>query len=359
MRQFFVSLLSLTVFLLLFVWFVLYAIPYVLPFLIAVPLAALIRPIAKFLRDRFRLPRSWAAGGSLIIVLGVAACGVILVVARLVGEAASLYSSIPMYYRLLVDQTVHWLDSFGTFANTSLEFLPPSLAESLYSQLSDLYGNLRNMLSTTLEWVVALPSVVGNIMLTLAVACLTAFFLVRDQEMLSSFALSLLPDQWEDAAWHLQREVLGGAIGFLKAQLIIVLITTVLTSLGLWIMGADYALILGICAGVLDLVPFLGPTAILAPWACFMLMQGNLAFGIQLLALLGVLTLVRQIVEPKIVGDRLGVHPLAILLSMYIAVRVFGVVGFVVGPLGAVMVKALAEAGAFPVLGGPNHSHRG
>ena len=168
----------------------------------------------------------------------------------------------------------------------------------------------------------ALRAVVGDYV-TLAVACLTAFFLVRDQEMLSSFALSLLPDQWEDAAWHLQREVLGGAIGFLKAQLIIVLITTVLTSLGLWIMGADYALILGICAGVLDLVPFLGPTAILAPWACFMLMQGNLAFGIQLLALLGPDLVPNG--EPKIVGRledpwpfAIHVYRSAVLVSIFV-----------------------------------------
>ena len=110
-------------------------------------------------------------------------------------------------------------------------------------------------------------------------------------------------------------------------------------------MRIPYAFIIALLLAVVDLLPLLGTGVILIPWALICLLLGQVKLGIGLLALYGVTTLVRQVLEPKLIGDGLGLHPLLSLFSMYAGLRLFGVWGMITAPLVTAGVRAVFGGG--------------
>mgnify|MGYP000079589287 CR=1 FL=1 len=347
MRQFILTALYLFLFGVVTFVLVSYLLPYVLPFLLAVPLAAFIDPLVNFIENKGRLPRGVAAALVLFMVLVLAGAGLVLVFSRLAVEAVKLSHNLPQYYQFAVglsDQLLAWFEDL--FA--SLQSLPPSLEEGLLSALGRVYFSLQSLVANLLESITGLPYVVGRVVTVFAVTCLAAFFMCRDKKLIRAFILGWLPKDWREGALTLEGEVMGSIIGFVKAQMTIVCITAVLTTIGLSIIRVPYAFLLGLAAGILDLVPFLGPTAVFVPWIVYAFVVGNGVLGFKLLVLFLFLSLARQILEPKIIGDYTGVHPLATLFSIYLGIMVFGLWGFIIGPVTAVVLKAVARAGVFP-----------
>ncbi|MBQ9151486.1 MAG: AI-2E family transporter, partial [Clostridia bacterium] len=126
--------------------------------------------------------------------------------------------------------------------------------------------------------------------------------------------------------------------------LLLGLLTFCLSFIGLALLRVPYAFILALLLAVVDLLPLLGTGIILIPWALVCLLLGQVKLGIGLLVLYAVATLVRQILEPKLIGDGLGLHPLVSLLSMYAGLRLFGVWGMILAPLVAAGVRAVVGA---------------
>jgi sporulation integral membrane protein YtvI len=128
---------------------------------------------------------------------------------------------------------------------------------------------------------------------------------------------------------------------YLRACLLLGLLTFCLSFIGLAILRVPYAFILALLLAVVDLLPLLGTGVILIPWALICLLLGQAKLGIGLLILYGAATLIRQVLEPKLIGDGLGLHPLLSLFSMYAGLRLFGVWGMILAPLVAAGVRAV------------------
>jgi sporulation integral membrane protein YtvI len=128
---------------------------------------------------------------------------------------------------------------------------------------------------------------------------------------------------------------------YLRACLLLGLTTFLLTFMGLAVLGVPYAFLLAVLLAVVDLLPLLGTGIILVPWAVLCLLLGQVKLGIGLLILYGVSTLIRQILEPKLIGDGLGLHPLVSLGAMYAGLRLFGVWGMILSPLVAAALVSI------------------
>lgn len=106
----------------------------------------------------------------------------------------------------------------------------------------------------------------------------------------------------------------------------------------------DYAFLLAAVIAVIDILPVLGVGTVLIPWATIAFIERNMRLGFGLLILYGVIVIVRQFAEPKIVGGTLGIHPLLTLAAMYLGFRLFGVAGMIIGPILALLARAIATA---------------
>ena len=135
---------------------------------------------------------------------------------------------------------------------------------------------------------------------------------------------------------------LGHTMGaYFKTQGIIIGIVAIISTLGLLVLRNPYAFLLGILIALFDAFPIVGSGSILIPWALYQLIQGNL-FQAGVLALMYLLTLViREVLEPKILGQQTGLRPIYTFVSFYIGIQLFGIIGVILGPIGMVMIQSL------------------
>lgn len=321
-----------------------YAVPFFTPFLIALALAILIDPTVDGLEDRLHLPRGWAVCIALLFFLSLAVGLILFGVGAVVVQVGQLVTDLPAQYDRLVAFSQTLLDR----ATEIFRGLPPdfvTLTEStIRSSLQSVYVGLEGLLRAVLAGLARLPSA----FLVGIIALVATFFISRDKDTIAEFFLSLLPAANRERVARVNRDVMSSAVGLVKAQLTLVAITLVIIVTGLYILGVRYAWIVGLAAGLLDVLPAVGPATILVPWSIYCLIDGNVSLGVGLLVLIGVVTVFRQIMEPRIVGQRLGLHPLITLLSLYLGLKLLGAAGIIAGPLVAIVIKAVIRSGQTP-----------
>ncbi len=322
-----------------------YALPLVLPFAVAVLVAELIDPLVRRMTWKGKVSRSLAVAAVLLVFVGLIVTALTAAIGQLVHEIQAVAKQLPYLYAIGEDLVVRFSEQFGAFhAN-----LPDTIQDVLTRNLEMLQSNLSSSLPSvagTLGVFGGLPSFITNML----VATIATFFMSRDRRQIFDFMLSLFPSAWRPKIRQVKVEVWASAMGFAKAQLMLILLTMTQTIIGLSIIGSNYAVLMGALVGFADVLPLLGPAAIFLPWIAYSFLFGSKVFGIKLLIVYAVVAGVRQVLEAKVVGDQIGLHPLAILLSMYLGFHFFGALGFVIGPLLAILLKSMIRSGLLPAL---------
>ncbi len=177
--------------------------------------------------------------------------------------------------------------------------------------------------------------------LTWMVAVIGCFYLSMDYESVRDRLLELLPPGAGEKIGTFRRKAGKAIRGYVRAYLILMALTFGVVLTGLAILRQRYALLLALLVAVVDLLPVLGAGTVLIPWAVVMLLFGRYTFGFGLLIVYGVVTIVRQIAEPRLIGNSLGLHPLASLFAVFVGVKLFGFGGMIFGPVAAFAVKEL------------------
>jgi predicted PurR-regulated permease PerM len=153
------------------------------------------------------------------------------------------------------------------------------------------------------------------------------------------------PQTFKTAFAFLKENVFIGIVGYLKAQMKMVTITFLVILICLFIFGVNSAFSIALLAGVFDLLPLLGVSTVFIPWIIYLFAVGQSTLAIELSILLVVVILVRQILEPKITGDSLGVSAFTMLSAMIISLSLFGISGLILSPILIILLKALHEQG--------------
>ena len=132
--------------------------------------------------------------------------------------------------------------------------------------------------------------------------------------------------------------------GYIRAQLIIMTIVFTILLIGFSILGVKTAVLFAFIIAVIDMIPILGTGTVLLPWAVISLLQSNYKLAVGLVIIYLVVLLTRQLIEPKIVGSQIGLHPLATLLAMYTGYKLIGMFGMILGPITAILIVSLVRA---------------
>ena len=154
--------------------------------------------------------------------------------------------------------------------------------------------------------------------------------------------LAFLEREWLEV----RRELSGAGIAYLKTQAILILLVSITCCLGLLLIKNPYALLFGVAIGLFDAFPVLGSGLILVPWAVISFIRGNLFAGAVLLTLYGICQFLREYLEPKLLGGKMGVSPIQSLMAVYIGYELFGFMGLFLGPFGLVIIKCLWRVSA-------------
>jgi sporulation integral membrane protein YtvI len=135
--------------------------------------------------------------------------------------------------------------------------------------------------------------------------------------------------------------------GFLRSQFILSALTYIISLIGLLVLNVKYPLAIALLIIIVDIMPILGTGSVLVPWGGYLMLTGNLYVGVGLIVLFLVITVFRRIVEPKILGDSVGIGSLSALISLYVGFKLVGVIGVFIGPLVVIIYMAARKAGLF------------
>ena len=316
-------------------------IPLTLPFIIALVIVGLLEPIISPLEKKLRLSRTP------MILLAIALFVVAIIgaltwlVYRLVVELIKFSNDFPKYASNFNERIIE-LQNMFTAGNIS-----PQLMELIDEYTSYFLTAISDISFGLINYFIGLASVLPMAVLVFMFATIAVFFISRDKDIiLKSFEKHLPATIYKRMT--LIGSATGGALfGYLKSQLILMFIAAGIAFLGLQILGVPYAFLIAVLVGIADLLPLVGPGAIFFPWIAWEVLNGNYGFAIALLVIYIVVTVVRQVVQPKIVGDSIGLHPLETLISLFMGLVLMGVLGLILGPIIWVVLKASWKAGVF------------
>lgn len=225
------------------------------------------------------------------------------------------------------------------------EFNAPDFQVSLDNTAQSFMGELKSVLQGALSFSFDVAKVLpGFIIMT--VVFFVAFFLFCMQlpNMKEKF-LSIFDPASHDKVDSILRNLKDATIGFIQAQLILSSLTYVISLIGLWILRIDYAFAIALIIVIVDILPILGTGATLVPWAVYLYYAGEPFTATGLLILYLVLTVFRRSIEPKILGESMGIGTLSTLISMYIGFELLGVVGLFLGPILIIIFQAFRRVG--------------
>ncbi len=332
----------------LFLWlFIKYALGAVMPFLLGAAVAAIISPLSKKLSAKTKISRRLISGSLVVILFSAISILVCLAGARLIKETGNLVDRLANDPSLISD-TIDNLSARIGSVNPSVA----KVGERFFSQVGiDVNSLIEDALSSIVSSVSAsIPSIAVKVVASVpafifftVVFLISAFYFSTDRGSISRGIRSYLPDSWQKRLPLISNRLKKTVTGYLKAYFFIMLLTFLEMFIGLSILRAKYALLLAILIAVVDILPILGTGTILIPWAVFSLISGNVSLGSGLLILYGVVLIVRQLVEPRIVGGSIGLHPLATLASVYLGIKFTGFLGIFIGPIVALCIKGFGK----------------
>lgn len=321
-----------------------YALPWVLPFVIALVLGELMHPLVSRLSRLRRVSRSLAVGLVLFVALGIILFLLTALTAELVADLKSLADALPGLYDKAVVLGDRFAKAFGAL-HTSM---PASVQSLMESGMANLQDSLKGAASK-LTGVVGIFSSLPTFLLNIVIAFVATFYIARDRTEINGFLLGLFPVEWRPQIRQVKQEVWTSTIGYVKAQLMVILIATIYSVTTLSILRVPYAVLIGILVGVADVLPLLGPGTVYLPWAAYAAFTGDLKMAVILLVIFGIQAVIRQVVEPRLVGEQMGLHPLATLFAIYMGFQVFGALGVVLGPIVVTLLKSVVRSGLLPV----------
>lgn len=318
-----------------------------MPFIVGWIISLMANPLVRFFEEKLKIKRRTGSALVIISVLSAICLGIYGIGLKLVREMLGLLDSLPAIWQSIQLE----LEGIGQKWFVVISHFPEDMIEKV-EYIGGIVGEKLSLLVKEL----GLPSVdaVGNIatnipaiLIAVIMSLLSAYFFVADKDSINEVLKKRLPLSWQEK-WNLMGETLRKAIGgYVKAQFKIEVWVYLILVVGLALLRVKYGYLIALGIALLDIFPVFGTGAVLIPWAVIKLLSGQYLYCLGLLIIWGVGQLTRQIVQPKIVGDSMGLPPLPTLILLYVGYRFGGVVGMILAvPLG-ILILTMNEAGFF------------
>lgn len=313
-----------------------YFLPLFLPFLIAVVIARCLRRPVRFLWKRLRIKPAISGAILIVLFLLVVGGGLVYLARLLLSQFALLVENYDGYrseWKGYVEDICRYCDNAlrmekgRTFSLLSdgLDGILLFFREELFSFVTK--HSLKAAISVT-ELAVNLIIIFVSTLLLLSEGI---------KEKKDGGKMGLWKQEWQ----VVRREVSGAGMAYIKTQAILIAFVSLTCALGLLVLENPYALLIGVLIGIFDAFPLLGSVMILVPWAVICFIRGKVFAGAVLLTLYGICQFLREYLEPKLLGGRMGISPLSSLMSVSVGYELFGVPGLFLGPFGLVLIRSL------------------
>ncbi|MBD0382737.1 sporulation integral membrane protein YtvI [Paenibacillus sedimenti] len=316
-----------------------------LPFLLAMVTAIFLDPITVLLMRGTRVNRMTAATvvGTLFTLLTLTLFYFIGL--NVVTELIELGRKAPNY----MEEVNKYVDQAVTRTQGFYESLSPDMAAQVQTWLErgieTLTGTLTDVLSGISGFFLNVAGKIPNMFIWMIGFVIALYLFMFSLPKLKAAFLSMFEEQSKRKMENVLLNLRGAIFGFIRAQLIMAVLTYLVTFIGLLVLRAEYPLAISLIVMSMEFVPVLGTGLVFIPWFTYQLLAGHMAMGIGLLVLFLILTIFRRIIEPKVLSDAVGINALAALISLYVGFELMGIMGLFLGPLVVIIYQAMRKAG--------------
>lgn len=313
-----------------------------MPFLIAFIIALMVEPAIKYLMKKTKMTRKMSSiiifFIAFTIIIGIVVWGVV----SLISESTNLLQTLNIYIDKAYTQIQ---DTIGKMEITKINISNNvlNLAEDASREiLLKISTWVTNFLTKLISVITSIPTVAIYTVITI----LSVYCICTDRIYILDFMEYHMPKKWIQKIGIHIKEITKKLGGYLKAEAILILVSFVISVIGLYIfrfigMDIKYPLLIALAIGFVDALPILGSGSVMVPWAIISALNGDIRLGISILILWIIMSIIRQVLEPKIVSGKIGIHPIFTLIAMYTGFKLIGVMGMLVGPIVLIILKSV------------------
>jgi len=323
---------------------ILYVLPkligFFMPFVIGWIVAMIANPMVKFLENKVSILRKHSSAIIIVVVISIIAGGIYLLIALLFKEIDGLISNL----QNIMDQLGKQFEEVSDWLRSVSKGLPDNIQntiENLILSISEAITNfVKNIDPPSISEAGIIAKVIAEGFLMVIITILSAYFFIARRDELINGIRKNMPEPVTNG-WKLISDNFKTAVGgYFKAQFKIMLVLTIVMFVGFEILRVDYSFLLALGIAFLDFLPVFGTGAILWPWAVVSMISGNYFMAVGLIVIYLICQILKQVLQPKMVGDSIGISPLATLIFMFIGYKFYGVLGMILGiPIGMVLIN--------------------
>ena len=324
-----------------------YVLGLVSPFVFALLIAFLLEKPAKFTAKTLHLPKKLVSFIFVLLFYGTIGVGLAFAGIRIVSVLTEVISAFPdVYENQLAPFMLNWFDQIEE-AFYRLDPAVVSVITQGFDQfVLSLGDNISNISISLVSAVSGIASSLPLFLIRTLLMVISTFFIAGDYEMLVGFVRKQLSGRSNDLISRIKQYLGGTLFIVVRSYALIMSITFLELSIGFSIINIPNAILIALIIAFFDILPIFGTGGVMVPWTVISFIQGDYQLGIGLLVIYLFVTIVRNVLEPKIVGSQLGLHPIVTLMCMFIGVNVFGVLGLFGLPITMSLFKHLNDTGA-------------
>lgn len=316
-----------------------FLLPLVIPFLIALFLAKLLHTLVEKLHKWTKIWRSLLYTIVVLLFLGLLGCLLWFIGRQLMIQMKSLFSNLPVYQEQIIVFWHNCCNQLEIWTGIQAEVLDVKVMETVPVIWENMKGRLLpSLMSGSFSWVKSL----GMLAAVCIIVGISTLLMLKEYDSIRNSLEKSLPGQ---SLLRILRRVYQAGGGYLKAQLIIMLVVSIICVIGLFFTGNSYALLAGLGIGLCDALPFLGTGTVFIPWALVEIFRGEYMLAAVYVIIYTITSLSRELLEPRLVGNRLGIPPLMVIISIYIGFSIYGLWGFFLGPLSYILIREIWQEG--------------
>ena len=311
------------------------------PFAVAVMLTVLLQDFIRKWSKKLKLKKKATSVAVVILIyilIGALIFGIIYV---LYHQLVELINSFPEYstqiYNAFSTLTNRLKGIIGKASESSMQMFDGFSDAALQSFTEKITGYLANVAASITK---SLPYV----LLSIAVMIISSAYFAKDYDEISRFIVRHIPKNASKMIIKFKRSALQNLFNMLRGYFIIMSLTFGEVFVGLVFLKVRYSVVIAALTAVVDILPVLGSGTVLIPWALFCILVGNIPRAIGLIILYVVITCIRNVIEPKIIGEKVGLHPLVMLSAVFIGLKLFGSAGILLMPIAIIIFKSVYES---------------
>ncbi|NLC33911.1 MAG: sporulation integral membrane protein YtvI [Erysipelothrix sp.] len=345
-RAFLINLMYYSTILVLGYIFIKYFLGELFPFVLGFIIAFILKPLIRWITKKSKVGNKTISIIILIIFYALLGLGLFFAIVKIVAILSNLFEQAPHIYSAEIAPAITRISS--KFSDFILRIDPETLSflQQFETTILDSLANfVKNFSTTAISFLTNIVTKIPAFFLAFFFSIISSFFITLDYDKITNFFSIQFSGSLKTVYEGVQKNTISVLWNFFKAYIVIMGITFVESAIALTILQYGNAIGIAIIIAIVDVLPVLGSGTVLIPWAIIEMINGNVYAGIGLLVSYVLITVIRQIIEPRIVGDQIGLYPLVTLMCMYLGTLYFGVAGLFGVPILVTVLVKLQEDG--------------